>query len=336
MTLSSNTAALSPAQKRAYGALEEKRYFKLICGGSFTDASKVEALTAVYARAGVDCIDMAPEPSLIASVESVYASLPPELLKPLVMVSIPLDPDPHFRKIDLLDPACIVCNACIPVCPTDAIAEGTSGLVKLEIDQPLCYGCGRCVAVCPTDALVLHPIYADASFQEVLSHPLVEAVEIHSRHMDPYMLKDFLARFRGLLYGKVISVCFRPDQIDTAQWLAFLQQLQAQTAWPLILQADGQPMSGSEAPDASLPALAAARLLFETTGSEFPLITLSGGINEDTARYLQEPAHRFISGVGMGTVARRKVWPFLDAPESLLACGLPIARDMVSRFKVKK
>ncbi len=158
-------------------------------------------------------------------------------------------------------------------------------------------------------------------------------MEIHSGHMDPYMLEDFLERFRQVLQGKVISVCFRPDRIDTAQWLTFLQQLQAETPWPLILQADGQPMSGGEDPEASFPALAAARLLYETVGEQFPLITISGGINETTADYLQQSTHSFIAGVGMGTVARRKVWPFLEASGGLQMPGLPVAREIVSRFK---
>ncbi len=44
---------------------------------------------------------------------------------------------------------CIMCGACVPECPVDAISEGSS---KYVIDQDLCIDCGACAEVCPTDA----------------------------------------------------------------------------------------------------------------------------------------------------------------------------------------
>ncbi|MDA3901780.1 MAG: 4Fe-4S binding protein [Spirochaetes bacterium] len=44
---------------------------------------------------------------------------------------------------------CIVCGACQPECPVDAIHEGTN---KYRIDDK-CIDCGACVEVCPVDAI---------------------------------------------------------------------------------------------------------------------------------------------------------------------------------------
>ena len=73
-------------------------------------------------------------------------------------------------------------------------------------------------------------------------------------------------------------------------------------------------MSGSEDPAASLPSLAAARFVNAQLPADLAdlHVTISGGINAQTAEYLNAPEHGFIAGVGMGTVARQAVWPYLS------------------------
>lgn len=50
---------------------------------------------------------------------------------------------------------CVACNACVSVCPTEAITMVDS---KAVIDPEKCIGCGACAPVCPTKA-----IYPDSS-----------------------------------------------------------------------------------------------------------------------------------------------------------------------------
>ena len=45
---------------------------------------------------------------------------------------------------------CIVCGACEPECPVEAISEGET---QYEIDAEKCTDCGACVEVCPTEAI---------------------------------------------------------------------------------------------------------------------------------------------------------------------------------------
>ena len=350
-TTNTMEASKEASKERVLDALSARRFFKLIGGGSLTDADKIARLLQVYATAGIDCIDIAPDAGVLAAIETVYAALPPEVSRPLVMVSIPLDPDPHFRKIELVEPHCIVCDACVPVCPTDAILN--TG--KIEIDQPLCYGCGRCVDVCPTQALLLHPFLQQEELTTVLSHPLVEAVEIHTQHVDPYMLDDFLKRHGVLLKDKLIALCFRPQDEDSEghqpgavknqhegrqpgavkNWIAFCRKLKAGLPGFRILQIDGQPMSGTDDPAASLPSLRAAceikKQRAEAPDLQDLFITLSGGINTHTARLLDDPAYAFIAGVGMGTVARRHVWDALGGSDFDRAQAL--AGQLVGLFR---
>lgn len=44
---------------------------------------------------------------------------------------------------------CIMCGACAPACPVEAISEGDS---KMNIDASLCISCGSCEGTCPVGA----------------------------------------------------------------------------------------------------------------------------------------------------------------------------------------
>jgi ferredoxin len=306
-------------------ALAQRRLFKLIGGGSFTEADKIAELARAYALGGADCIDIAPDLAVIQAVdEALSARSGP---RPVLMISLPLDPDPHFRKIELAEPDCIRCGLCLPECPTEAITLPNA----LEISQALCYGCGRCVPVCPTDALSLLPFQVESHIEAALSHPAVQALEIHSRYADPYMLEAFLNRWQPLLEDKLIALCFRPTEIPAEQLLDFCHVAQEKSLHPILLQIDGAPMSGTEDPEASRPALEAAVHMAELlqNQSDAPPITISGGINPHTAHWLQADRYRFIAGVGMGTMARKAIW---NLPQ---AQATRTATEIVNLFKTR-
>lgn len=50
----------------------------------------------------------------------------------------------------IISAECIVCGACAPECPVEAISEGSE---QYEIDASMCIDCGACVDSCPVDAI---------------------------------------------------------------------------------------------------------------------------------------------------------------------------------------
>jgi len=60
----------------------------------------------------------------------------------------------------MINDDCISCDACLPVCPNNAISEGES---KFRIDPDLCTECvafspsPQCIEVCPATCIVPDP-----------------------------------------------------------------------------------------------------------------------------------------------------------------------------------
>jgi Fe-S-cluster-containing hydrogenase component 2 len=338
----------------AWLALQQRRFFKLIIGASFTQATLAGRLASVYAQAGATCIDLAADPVVLHAVLNALAALPKELPLPLLMLSLDVDGDPHFNKVAVEETACIACDACVPVCPTQALQLNEAASMLL-VEDSLCYGCNRCVPVCPTQALSLHPLPQLPQLLEAcLSHPAVEALELHATTLNAEQLSLVFERLGGLLHGKLVSLCFRVPAVPELEkqeavrlYLQAFQQLCQQAGvFGSLLQVDGLPMAGSEQEKTlSLPALNSAAWLQNTVfkpnvyensreATEVaPLpITVSGGINAYTAEWLLQAPYTFISGAGLGTVARQAVWPYIQGQEPDLKQALKAAKGLLESF----
>ncbi len=322
------------ALKQVADALGNRRYFKLICGASFHDVDKIKSLVQIYAQARIDCVDVACEPHVLKAVEDAYQLLPVNVPKPLVMVSLDVDGDPHFRKIHVTRSACVDCEACLPACPVDALFM--DGSHQFQINHDRCYGCSRCLPTCPSDALYFQPTHAlPEELLNVLRHPLVGAVELHANHLDITSLERLFDALGTSLSQKWISLCFRPTEHTSESVEAYLECFatlcEAVQPYGVMLQIDGNAMQADESHQSSLPALAGATALAERWKARFP-VTLSGGINAETARLLEEEAHQWIAGVGMGTLARTRVWHYLD-DAATFSQAHAVASDLVGAFK---
>ena len=113
-------------------ALEEKRFFKLVCGASLTDVQMVENLSFVFTLAGAHVIDLAPKADVIFAARrgvqnALSRGMPRHAPTPLLMASIQLDKDPHFRKAAVDYSLCDLCNACVKICPTEAFKIAAPG-----------------------------------------------------------------------------------------------------------------------------------------------------------------------------------------------------------------
>jgi NAD-dependent dihydropyrimidine dehydrogenase PreA subunit len=307
-------------------------WLKIIAGASHTDVDRVVDLAKAYGPLGIDCLDIAADVRIIDAVDAAWQAMgltantqPP---RPKLMISLALDDDVHFRKIVLNETACIDCGACVPTCPAEALAMTTEE--HLLLDEPRCYGCDRCVPVCPTAALSLTP-FLPSDLYQALTHPAVNAVELHTRSASVASLERFMGDHAGLIEDKLISVCFSPS--NTTDWwplVAWMVQHKARYRW--MLQVDGQPMSGNlgagnlgsgnlgsgnanltaNAQPGCLPALQGAEWVHKRWQQEhpgqalpFPLV-LSGGIDPAVMGCLANTVrYGFIAGVSAGTVARQ-------------------------------
>ncbi|MFN8614721.1 MAG: 4Fe-4S binding protein [Vampirovibrionales bacterium] len=323
----SSPGLVSIGLSNSLNALKNHTAFKLIGGGSLTEAPLLAQLAVIYASAGCTMVDLSADVGVVQTVqEALNAYLPPHQ-HPALMVSIPMDPDPHFAQLDLDEPACTVCGVCVPECPVEAL---TLEAHRLQVNNPRCYGCNRCVPVCPTQALQL--TVQQPNVQAVwpaLMHPAVSAVELHTDSADGALWPEFIALYDAALQGKCLSLCFRPHQTASVAWLSLVEQVlvysqKSVPQYPLVLQLDGNPMTGSDDPNASRAAVEAAQLFFNEAQRHVWLqqslnhgqimVTLSGGINAHTPRLIQEAGlSPHIAGVGVGTVARKAVWAEVQA-----------------------
>lgn len=92
----SEVTATDPDPLRA--ALEARRLFKCITGIANHDRGEVALLTATYAAAGADIIDVAARPDVVrAARQALLGARPSGGSLPALMVSVALDPDPHLE-----------------------------------------------------------------------------------------------------------------------------------------------------------------------------------------------------------------------------------------------
>ncbi|MEL6855332.1 MAG: LdpA C-terminal domain-containing domain [Cyanobacteria bacterium J06607_13] len=344
-------------------SLQAGCWFKLICGASYQALPEVRSLALAYALAGADCIDMAADPAVVATVKSGLAAAqriaadPAHPIgstlrgyrRPLLMVSMSAGEDPHFRKA-WFDPA--VCpvdcdRPCEQICPAAAIDDG--GVIDAR-----CYGCGRCLPVCPYGLIEARsqPTSADAIAQQTLAQ--VEALEIHTQ---VGQLDEFRHLWRTIRpwidHLSVISVSC-PDGEGLIDYFQALQRLMSlhTLGIALIWQTDGRPMSGDIGKGTTH---AAVRLAQKVLAAHLPgHIQLAGGTNQYTVFKLRElgvwqpskacsegmpVSARCVSGIAYGSYARRLLMTeieqthYLEEDPQALKTAVALARSLVMPVK---
>ncbi|MBI1858836.1 MAG: 4Fe-4S dicluster domain-containing protein, partial [Candidatus Melainabacteria bacterium] len=188
---------LAQSPINAIKSLEEKNFFKLVCGASLNDLLLVENLSFLFTLAGADVIDLAARADVIYAARkgvnralSIHCSS----LIPLLMASIQLDKDPHFRKVKVNYDKCDLCGVCVNVCPTEAFAIGTRnkppnrvGRASSYVPSPefvykseRCFGCDACPKACHVSALSMAEMEFNPSviITEMIDLE-VDAIEFH-------------------------------------------------------------------------------------------------------------------------------------------------------------
>ena len=291
--------------------LEDGEFFKLICGAGNEDADEVERLSYVYTLAGTRGIDVSARSEIVAAanrgVRSAHrnaARFDAEVFDPFVTVSVGMPGDHHVRKAVIND-ACTVCNACIPVCPTDAIPE------TLEIIQARCIGCGACGIACTDGAIdFFHNAIDTRATLDACVAEGAENIELHVAIPDhEATLREWDVVLEALPEG-FVSVCLDRGHLSNLDLVERIERMAAQAPDRTIIQADGIPMSGGRNDyNTTLQTIATADVVVK---SQIPVfVLLSGGTNAlsgEMARLSGVP----YAGVAIGTYARHLVYEFIN------------------------
>ena len=293
-------------------ALNQGSWVKLICGASNQDLASITDLCAIYAAAGVNCIDVAADIAVVNAAQKGLDWVESNLGKrrPWLMVSVSDGEDVHFRKA-YFDPK--LCpqdcsRPCEKVCPAEAITE-QNGIIKNR-----CYGCGRCLPTCPLGLIQEknHALNIDA-FGSLISKVHPDAVEIHTA---PGRVKVFEETLKSILNSEVplkriaVSCGLHGHSIN--------EQILAKELWQRheclcrykqkpLWQLDGRPMCGDLGKGTGKFSISLWKNI-RAIAPPGPL-QLAGGTNEETINYLSN--NEFPAGIAFGGMARKLIQPLL-------------------------
>ena len=326
----------SQAQVQPDHALAEGRWVKLICGAGNQDLAAIEDLCAIYALAGVHCIDVAADAAVAAAARRGIAWAAAQGRSgtrgaPWLMLSLSDGDDPHFRKASF-DPAACPADCprpCQRVCPALAIGE-QGGVIAAR-----CYGCGRCLPACPLGLIQERQVQLSAEAVPALLQAVrPDAVELHTQAGRQAGFAERLRQLqtsgvelqrlavscgleRGAQGRRASAGASPPPAALSARELADeLWQRYAlvrAAGYRPLWQLDGRPMSG----DVGAGTARAAVQLLERIRPWAPPgpLQLAGGTNASTLTLL-DPAGG-AAGVAFGGVARSLLQPLLQEAERL-------------------
>ncbi len=328
--------------------LDERKYFKLVCGAGNEDAEEVRRLATIYTLAGSNGFDVSATPKIVsaamAGIDKAY-ELANELgrsipVRPFITVSVGMPGDHHVRKA-IIDPEkCVSCDLCIPVCPTDAIPA------KLEVITVLCIGCGHCSAVCPPRIDAIYYEHNDSALSEILPKCIeagAENIELHAAVDDSDQILEEWKIVSDANPNNFISMCLDRLHLSNFQLVERIKKAKDIAGDRLIIQADGYPMSGgSDNFNTTLQAIAIADVIdkeFNKNKRNKPYkdfyVLLSGGTNSMTAE-MAEMCNTPYHGLSLGTHARKIVRDFtltdkFISDKVLLTEAVRIAEDLVTK-----
>jgi Fe-S-cluster-containing hydrogenase component 2 len=347
-------------------------WVKLICGASNQDLPLIRNLCYLYTASGVDCIDMSADPSVVnAANEGITQAMQDYSIstKPIMMVSVNDDEDPHFRKASFDPQRCPAdCpRPCERICPAMAIPP----IISLRnpsngvIDEK-CYGCGRCFVVCPLELIQESSYTVDTSaITSLFEVGLVNAIEIHTKAGHEAKFAELWSKIHQVLLAKasVIAISFPNMFDDTNRYIFNLQStISSSPAYSQykgiqVWQADGKPMSGDIGKGSTHATCElAARILQRSrvegsidfsSGRHF--VQLAGGANDYSSTLVNAmhlKSQRGFGGYGFGGYARKKISAILNSleercpgahvenhPELLKPC-LEFSTSLISTVKV--
>lgn len=298
-------------------ALSKGNWVKLICGASNQDLPAISDLCALYATAGVHCIDVAPDAAVVCAAREALDWVQTVVggIRPWLMISLSDGADKHFRKAWFDPTLCpLDCSRpCQQVCPAKAIKN------QGGINAKRCYGCGRCLPRCPLGLIEEQDQHLRLhDFAPLISELRPDAIEIHTA---PGRKQEFQATLTEIMAANVplkriaVSCGLQGHGISSEELAQELWErhssLREHGQKPLW-QLDGQRMSG----DLGIGTAKVSVSLWQKVRPFAPPgpLQLAGGTNAQTIQYL--PQQNGPAGVAFGGIARKLIQPWLLKAET--------------------
>ena len=298
-------------------ALATGTWVKLICGASNQDLTAISDLCAVYATAGVHCIDVAADAAVVYAAQRALDWVEKfQGVRPWLMISLSDGKDEHFRKAWFNPKLCpLDCpRPCQNICPAEAITN------QGGVNSKRCYGCGRCLPRCPLGLIEEQDQHLDIQdFGPLIAELRPDSIEIHTA---PGRYQEFEATVAEIMRANVplkrVSVsCGLQGHGITTEELAHelwarhscLRKHGQKPLWQL----DGRRMSG----DLGKGSAKAAPALWQKIHPYAPPgpLQIAGGTNEQTITYLTQH-NKGLAGIAFGGKARKLIQPWLLAAEA--------------------
>lgn len=296
--------------------MEKGNLFKLICGAGNEDASEVYKLCLVYTLAGAKCIDMSANVEVVKSAikgvtdaEAILSSLGEKnYIRPFLTVSVGMPGDHHVRKAKIIESNCTECDACIPVCPTDAIPD------VLTIIQDRCIGCGACGVACQDDAIGYS--HKEIEMESILKECValgVENIELHAAVLDDTPVLREWELVNKVNPDGFNSVCLDRGYLSNFNLKRRIEKMLEICPNRMIVQADGIPMAGGEDDyRTTLQTVACADMVDKFSLPVY--ILLSGGTNSKSVQLARECGVPN-AGPAIGTFARHLIYENINSPD---------------------
>ena len=288
--------------------LNERKCLKLVCGAGNEDIKEVEKLAYVFSSAGFNMIDVCAKKDVIDAAKNGILKTG-KYNETAICVSIGLCDDIHVSKAVINGVKCTLCGNCVKVCAQNAIYNEDE---KFAVDERKCIGCLKCLQACNRGSIVIEHKYKQpyAMLLPLISEG-IDCVEFHCSSENEEMILEGWNKIKSI-YNGVLSICLDRSKIGDEKIISILKQM-IDNNEDIIIQADGNPMTGGEDDyKSTLQTVAFAELIQRSNLPNF--LILSGGTNSKSSKLAKECSVN-ISGVALGSYARKLVKDYIDSAD---------------------
>ncbi len=274
-----------------------KTLFKLVLGAGNECVKNVDEVVTVYAQSSVDIFDFAPNEEVINTVYDSIIKTGHKIDDFSYCASFVCDGDIHSQKAFIDEKKCNKCMKCIQTCLQGAINCNNE---KIVIDKKKCIGCEKCRC----DAITFMSYANSENLIDSLDMLKKYKIDIVELHISTFNKDEIISKWKKIInnFDGLVSICTdRSWFSDRELEKLLIQMIEMTEKKRVIIQADGNPMTGGENTYVStLQAIASADLVKNLGATVF----ISGGTNSKTPE-LAKLCEINYSGITVGSYARK-------------------------------